>query len=47
MVKFDLEREEEVARRREVAYKEGARRMDYCIYRPGIYLCGLKVKTAG
>ena len=31
MVKFDLERGQEVARRREVAYKEGARRRDYCI----------------
>ena len=29
MVKFDLKRGEEVACRREVAYKEGARRRDY------------------
>ena len=31
MVKFDLERGQEVARCREVAYKEGAHRRDYCI----------------
>ena len=31
MVKYDLERGQEVARRREVAYEEGARRRDYCI----------------
>ena len=31
MVKFDLERGEEVARRREVVYKDGAHRRNYCI----------------
>ena len=30
MVKFELERGQEVARHREVAYKEGVCRRDYC-----------------